>query len=85
MCCGVGPRRSSDPALLWLWCWPAAKAPIGALPREPQYATRPPQKKKQEKKKKKQLRNKKQKTSVHEKEPRGQHHDSGYCLWETGS
>ena len=26
--CGVGPSCGSDPALLWLWCRPAAVAPI---------------------------------------------------------
>ena len=26
--CGVGCRRGSDPTLLWLWCRPAATAPI---------------------------------------------------------
>ena len=29
MSCGVGCRRGSDPAWLWLWCRPAAAAPIG--------------------------------------------------------
>ena len=29
--CGVGCRRSSDPALLWLWHRPATVAPIGPL------------------------------------------------------
>uniref|UniRef100_A0A8C3VJN5 Interleukin-18-binding protein n=1 Tax=Catagonus wagneri TaxID=51154 RepID=A0A8C3VJN5_9CETA len=33
--CGVGRRCGSDPALLWLWCRPAAAAPIGPLAREP--------------------------------------------------
>ena len=33
--CGVGHRRSSDPVLLWLWCRPAAIAPIGPLAWEP--------------------------------------------------
>ena len=28
MSCGVGGRGSLDPALLWLWCRPAATAPI---------------------------------------------------------
>ena len=28
MSCGVHRRCSSDLALLWLWCWPAATAPI---------------------------------------------------------
>ena len=31
MSCGVGHRCSSDPALLWLWCRPAAIAPIGPV------------------------------------------------------
>ena len=29
--CGVGCRRSSDPALLWLWRKPVATAPIRLL------------------------------------------------------
>ena len=37
--CGVGHRRGSDPALLWLWCRPAAVALIGPLAWEPPYAT----------------------------------------------
>ena len=28
MSCGVSHRCGSDPVLLWLWCWPAARAPI---------------------------------------------------------
>ena len=35
MSCGVGHRHGSDPALLWLWCRPAAVAPIGPLAWEP--------------------------------------------------
>ena len=35
----VGHRCGSDPALLWLWCWPAAVAPIRPLAWEPPYAT----------------------------------------------
>uniref|UniRef100_A0A8D1HLK4 Aminotransferase class I/classII large domain-containing protein n=1 Tax=Sus scrofa TaxID=9823 RepID=A0A8D1HLK4_PIG len=31
MSCGVGRRRGSDPALLWLWHRPAATVPIGPL------------------------------------------------------
>ena len=31
MSCGVGRRCDSDPALLWLWCRPAAAARIQAL------------------------------------------------------
>ena len=37
--CGVGLRHSLDPALLWLWCRPAAAAPIRVLAWEPPYAT----------------------------------------------
>ena len=33
--CGVGCRRSSDSALLWLWRRPAAMAPTGPLAWEP--------------------------------------------------
>ena len=29
--CGVGHRCGSDPELLWLWCRPAAVAPIRPL------------------------------------------------------
>ena len=36
--CGVGHRRGSDPALLWLWRRLAATAPIRPLAREPPYA-----------------------------------------------
>ena len=36
--CGVGPRHSLDLALLWLWCRPAAAAPIRPLAWELQYA-----------------------------------------------
>ena len=38
MSCGVGLRRSSDPALLWLWCRLAAAAPIGPLAWDLPYA-----------------------------------------------
>ena len=38
MSCGVGRRRSSDPALLWLWCRPAAPAPIQHLAWELSFA-----------------------------------------------
>ena len=40
MSCGVGCRRSSDPALLRLWLWhrPSATALIGPLAWEPPYA-----------------------------------------------
>ena len=36
--CGVGQRLSLDLALLWLWCRPAAVAPIQPLAWEPPYA-----------------------------------------------
>ena len=36
--CGVCRRCGSDPALLWLWCRPAAIAPTGLLAWEPPYA-----------------------------------------------
>ena len=35
MSCGVGGRRGSDLALLWLWYWPAAVAAIRPLAWEP--------------------------------------------------
>ena len=38
MSCGVGHRWGSDSALLWLWCRPAAIAPIQLLAWEPPYA-----------------------------------------------
>ena len=38
MSCGVGCRPASDPVLLWLWCRPAATAPIQPLAWEPPYA-----------------------------------------------
>ena len=38
MCYGVGGRRGSDPALLWLWRRPVAKARIRPLAWEPPYA-----------------------------------------------
>ena len=38
MSCGVGHRRGSDLALLWLWCRPAAVALIRPLAWEPPYA-----------------------------------------------
>ena len=36
--CGVGHRRGSDPALLWLWRRLAATAPIRLLAWAPPYA-----------------------------------------------
>ena len=50
---GVGHRRSSDPQLLWLWCRPAAVAPIGPLAWEPPYAKGAALKSRKKKKRKK--------------------------------
>ena len=36
--CGAGCRHGSDPELLWLWCRPAAIAPIKPLAWESPYA-----------------------------------------------
>ena len=38
MSCGVGHRRGSDLAMLWLWHRPQATAPIRSLAWEPPYA-----------------------------------------------
>ena len=51
MSCGVGRRRSSDPAL-WLWCRPSAIALIRSLAWEPPYATGEALKRQKTKKKK---------------------------------
>ena len=50
MSCGVGRRSGSDPTLLWLWCGPAAAAPIRPLAWEPPYALGTALKKKKKKK-----------------------------------
>ena len=50
--CGVGHRRGSDPAWLWLWCRPVAIAPIGPLTWEPPYAMGAAQEKAKRQKKK---------------------------------
>ena len=59
MSCGVGCRRGSDPALLWLWRRPVATAPIQPLAWEPPCAARAAQemakKIKKTKKKKKEI------------------------------
>ena len=54
MSCGVGCRYGLDLVLLWLWCRPAAIAPIGPLAWEPPYAAGVAQEmaKRQKKKKK---------------------------------
>ena len=38
MSCGIGYGLGLDPALLWLWCRPAATTPIRSLAWEPPYA-----------------------------------------------
>ena len=38
MSCGVGRRRGSDPALLWLWCRLVGEAPIPPIAWDPPYA-----------------------------------------------
>ena len=48
---GVGHRHGWDPALLWLWCRPAATAPIQPLAWELPYATGAAQKRKKGRKK----------------------------------
>ena len=58
----VGRRCSSDPVLLWLWCSPAATAPIRPLAWDPSHATgadlkRPKKKKKEKKRKKERIKN----------------------------
>ena len=55
MSCGVGGRRGSDPALLWLWCRLAATAPIRPLAWEPPYAAGAALKGQKTKKKRKNL------------------------------
>ena len=62
MSCGVGHRHDSDPALLWLWCRPAAAAPIRRLAWEPPCAQMWP--KKEKKKKKKNFKNPKNKNKT---------------------
>ena len=52
MSCGIGRRRGSDPALLWLWLWLAAEALIQPRAKETPYAMDVTKKKKKKKKKK---------------------------------
>ena len=49
---GVGRRHGSDPKLLWLWCRPAASAPIQPPAWELPYAAGVALKKKKKKRKK---------------------------------
>ena len=63
MSCGLRHRRSSDPALLWLWCRPAAVAPIRPLAWEPPYVSgAAPKSKKTQKTKNQKQTNKQKKT-----------------------
>ena len=70
MSCGVGCRRGSDPALLWLWRRLVATAPIRPLAWEPPYAAGAAQEisnnnnNNNNKKDKRQKKNKKQNTKV---------------------
>ena len=50
MSCGIGHRRGSDLALLWLWCRPLAIAPVQPLAWEPPYVMGVALKKKKKKK-----------------------------------
>ena len=56
--CGVGRRCGLDLAFLWLWCRPAATAPIRPPAWESKYAMGEALKRQNNKKKKKSLRNK---------------------------
>ena len=49
--CGGCHRCGLDPLLLWLWCRPAAPAPIGPLAWEPPYAAGAALKRQKDKKK----------------------------------
>ena len=51
--CGIGRRRGSDLALLWLWCRLVATAPVRPLAWEPPYAMGVAQKRQKTKKEKK--------------------------------
>ena len=61
MSCGVGHRRGSDLALLWLWRRPAAAAPIGPLAWELPYAAGMALKRQKKKKKRKERQREKKK------------------------
>ena len=55
MSCGVVCRHGLDPALLWLWCRPAATAPIIPLAWEPPYVLEEIKRQKKKKKKEKKI------------------------------
>ena len=52
---GVGHRCGSDPVLLWLWCRPAAVAPIQPLAWEPSYVMGAALKRQKERKKERKI------------------------------
>ena len=56
MSCGVGRRCGSDLVLLWLWCRPAAVAPIRPLAWEPSCAAGSALKRRKKKKNQTELR-----------------------------
>ena len=61
---GVGCRRGSDPALLWLWRRPVPTAPIRPLAWEPPYAEGAALEKDKKSKKKKKVLSKSKLSSV---------------------
>ena len=62
MSCGAGHRHGLDPVLPWLWCRPAAAAPIQHLAWEPPYAVGAALKSKKKKNNNKSKQTNKQKT-----------------------
>ena len=79
MGCGVGHRYSLDPTLLWLWCRPAAVAPIGPLAWEPPYTVGVAPKRNKTKKKEKERRR------VPESVLSGGHWDPSLMSWGSDS
>ena len=65
--CSAGRRHSLDPALLWLWCRPAAVAPIRPLAWELPYAAGAALKSKETKQNKQKQTNKQKTTYTHTK------------------
>ena len=74
MSCGVVPRHSLDPALLWLCCRPVAIAPIRTIAWEPPYAVEAALEKAKKKKKKKPQNKKKKKKKRIKSRWRGRGH-----------
>ena len=73
--CNVGHRHNLDPALLWLWCRPAAVAPIRPLAWELLYAVGVALKSKKKKKKKPKTKKKKKKQPKTKKQKNKQAND----------